>query len=302
MSTLRQLAYFVAVAEEGSFTRAAARMHVAQPSLSQQVRALERELGGELIERLPRRIRLTAAGRAMLPHATAAVRSAARARSAARSALALETGEIEIGTVRSIAVGLLPDLVQRWRARHPGTVVRLNEFGHRHLTEESVRAGESDIGIGPPPLDWHGPVEHLGWEELVIVLPSDDPLADARALPLRALAHREWVMFERGHGLHDLLLAGWTATATPLHPRQAVVTSQVETAARLAAAGVGPAFVPRNTLPADLRGAVLSVDPPLGRELTVFTRGDWSPLARAFVALMREADWDEPPSDAVLLP
>src|SRR3989337_2713475 len=112
MTSYRRMAYWLAVVEEGSFTRAALRMHVAQPSLSQQIRALEREVGGELLERLPRAVRLTAAGQAFLPHAQIAVRAAERAHHAARSALQLETGELEISTVRSIAAGILPDLVQ----------------------------------------------------------------------------------------------------------------------------------------------------------------------------------------------
>src|SRR5918992_66270 len=158
----RRIEYWLAVVEEGSFTRAALRMHVSQPSLSQQVRALEKEVGGELLERLPRSVRLTAAGKAFLPHAQIAVRAAERAQQAARSALELETGELEISTVRSIAAGILPDLVQSWRQRHPGTFVRLHEFTHRSLAEDSVRGGVGDLGIGPPPIGWTGPVRPLG--------------------------------------------------------------------------------------------------------------------------------------------
>ena len=149
----RRIAYWLAVVEEGSFTRAALRMHVSQPSLSQQVRLLEQEVGGELLERLPRSVRLTAAGKAFLPHAQIAVRAVERAQQAARSALELETGELEISTVRSIAAGILPDLVKSWRQRHPGTFVRLHEFTHRSLAEDSVRGGVGDLGINPPPID-----------------------------------------------------------------------------------------------------------------------------------------------------
>src|SRR5918995_2290941 len=144
MTSFRRIAYWLAVVEEGSFTRAALRMHVSQPSLSQQIRALEHEIGGELLERLPRSVRLTAAGKAFLPHAQTAVRAVERAHQAARSALDLEIGELEISTVRSIAAGILPDLVQAWRQRHPGTFVRLHEFTHRSLAEDSVRGGGGD--------------------------------------------------------------------------------------------------------------------------------------------------------------
>src|ERR1043166_6262364 len=98
---LRHLRSFVAVAEEGSFTRAARRMGIAQPSLSQQIRALESDLGGPPIERLPRGIRLPAGGTALLPEAQAAVRAAERALTAARTAMGLEAGELEVATLLS---------------------------------------------------------------------------------------------------------------------------------------------------------------------------------------------------------
>jgi DNA-binding transcriptional LysR family regulator len=301
VSTLRQMAYWLAVVEEGSFTRAAERMHVSQPSLSQQVRALEAELGGELLERLPRSVRLTPAGKAFLPHARMGVRSAERAMRSARSALALETGELEISTVRSIAAGLLPDLISAWRKQRPGTTIRLHEMNHRSHSEEAVRDGLADIGIGPPPLEWMGLVERLGWEEFVVVLPSDDPLAKRRSIPLTALAQRLWVMFDPNNGLTEMLVAACSAAETPFVPRPAVLTSQVETAARLAGAGVGPALVPENTIPSGLSGSILRLEPPVGRGLTVYTRNKWPAMGQAFVELMREKEWPAEPENAITI-
>jgi DNA-binding transcriptional LysR family regulator len=300
MTSYRRLAYWLAVVEEGSFTRAALRMHVSQPSLSQQIRALETEVGGDLLERLPRSVRLTAAGKAFLPHAQTAVREVERAHQAARSALDLETGELEISTVRSIAAGILPDLVQSWRQRHPRTFVRLHEFTHRSLAEDSVRAGVGDLGIGPPPIDWSGPVRRLGWEEFLVVLPPEDPLASRPSMSLVELKDRDWVMFESGNGLHDLIISACASAG--FTPRHAVLTSQVETAARLAAAGVGPTLVPENVIPDGLDGALLRVDPPLGRELTVYAREQWGPLGGAFVDLMGETHWAKPPRGALVVP
>ena len=300
MATLRRMAYWLAVVEEGSFTRAAVRMHVSQPSLSQQVRLLEQEVGGELLERLPRSVRLTAAGKAFLPHAQTAVRAADRARHAARAALELETGELEISTVRSIAAGILPGLVQSWRQRRPGTFVRLHEFTHRSLAEDSVRAGVGDLGIGPPPIDWSGPVRRLGWEEFLVVTSPQDPRAARRRVRLVELKDSDWVMFEPGNGLHDLIVSACASAG--FTPRHAVLTSQVETAARLAAAGVGPTLVPENVIPDGLHGALLRVDPPIGRELTAFAREGWSPLGGAFVELMAETAWPKPPRNALVVP
>ena len=106
---LRQLECFVAGLDEGSFTRAARRVGITQPSLSQHIKALELELEGALLDRLPRGVSLTPAGRSLLPEARTAVRAVERGRQGARSALALELGEFEIATVLSMAVGYLPD-------------------------------------------------------------------------------------------------------------------------------------------------------------------------------------------------
>jgi DNA-binding MarR family transcriptional regulator len=128
---LRQLHYLLAIADEGSFTRAAEHLLVAQPSLSQQIKSLERELGGPLLERLPKGVRLTAAGKAFLPEARAAVTHAERARRNARSALGLEAGELEVATVTSVAFGVLPPAFERWRERYPGMTITLREYTHR---------------------------------------------------------------------------------------------------------------------------------------------------------------------------
>src|SRR5437667_1924697 len=156
---LRQLECFVAVVDEGSFTRAARAIGIAQPSLSQHIRALEEELNGRLIERLPRGIALTPAGRSLLPEARAAARAVERGRRGARAALALEAGELEIATVLSMAVGLLPRYIRIWHERYPRVGIRLQEFRHRPLLEHAVERGDADFAIRPlPPRAWAGPL------------------------------------------------------------------------------------------------------------------------------------------------
>lgn len=302
MATLRQFEYWLAAVEEGSFGRGARRMRVSQPSLSQQVRALEAELGGELLERLPDGIRLTPAGKEFHPHARNAVAASERAMRSARAALEMRSGELEIATVRSIAAGVLPDLIHTWRERFPGTSVRLREFTHRKLAEDAVAAGLADMGVGPPPASWTGPVSRLGWEELMVILPADDSAGGEGAVALDSLADREWVMFDPDNGMSDLIVTACAvASSAPFRPRPAVLTSQVETAARLAAAGVGPTLVPANVVPDGLRGRVLPCRPPVGRELGVYARAELPALAAAFLELMREIEWPQPPAGAVVI-
>ena len=283
--TFRQLEYLVAVIDEGSFGRAAQRLYVSQPTLSQQVRALEAEVGGALVERLPRGVRPTPAGEALLPAARAALAATDRARRAARMVLGLEAGELEIATVGTVAIGLLPPVLRRWRARHPARTVRLHEYRDGPALAEAVAEGGADLGIGPRPKEWSGPLEPLGDEELVVVLPPGDRLREREdGVPLAALADREWVLFERGHALEQLIEtlcaeAGFT-------PRPAVRTAQIAAVPALAAAGLGPALVPVNILAGPQRRAARSLDPPRSRELCAFTRAEWSPLSRAFLDLI----------------
>jgi DNA-binding transcriptional LysR family regulator len=274
-------------------------VNVTQPSLSQQIRALETELGVQLIERLPGGLRLTGAGEGLLPDARAAVAYAQRAARAARAAGALEADELEVATVRSLAIGLLPEAIRRWRETHPGTL-RLYEYAHRHELSEAVRAGIGDLGVGPVPLNWSGPIEPLGWQGSVLVLARGDPLAETTGpVRLETLADRQWVLFEPHHGLLDVVL---TACAhAGFEPRSAVETSQVEAAARLASAGLGPALVPENAIPPGIDATVLLPDPPIGYELAAYAPAPFTPLVSEFLAVLRSQPLPTRPPHALVV-
>jgi DNA-binding transcriptional LysR family regulator len=295
---LRQLHYFLTIADEGSFTRAAKHLLVAQPSLSQQIKSLENELGGALLERMPKGVRLTAAGKAFLPEARAAVTHAERARRHARSTLGLEAGELEVATVTSVAFGLLPPAFERWHERYPATTIALREYTHRRALDDAVRAGVGDIAVGPRPSEWRGPIVELGWEEFVAVLPASDPLSKSnRPVPLERLAARDWVLFGLEHGLSELILE--TCARAGFTPRRTIETGQVAAATHLAAAGLGVTIVPSNVVPHGLHAAVRSLKPPRVRQLVAFTRRDWSPLAEAFLDVLQSQPWRARPRSAI---
>jgi DNA-binding transcriptional LysR family regulator len=300
--TLKQLRYFLAIVDAGSITQAADTLHIAQPSLSQQLQALENFLGGSLIERSSRFIRLTALGRQFQPHARAVVRAADGAESAVKTILSANSGHLEIATVRSIASGILPASITEWRLNHPDATVRLHEFGHRVTLEDRLRGGLGDLAIGPTPLKWNGPSVALGWEEFVVVLPPADPLGkDGQPVRLDQLQDRDWVLFEPKHGLSEFVsfackVAGFT-------PKPALQTADVEAAARLAATGLGPALVPADALPGSLEAVALPLDPPLGRDLAAYTRDRFSPLASSYIEVLRRDDrWLPRPSRPVCVP
>ncbi|MGW1406583.1 LysR family transcriptional regulator [Streptomyces sp. NPDC002403] len=290
--SLRQMEYFLTAVEESSFTRAAELLHVTQPALSHQIKALERAVGGALLERLPRGVRLTPMGRAFLPHAERSVRSAERATRAARAAAGAEGGELHLATVHAVAVGILPDVFARWRRAHPGVGLVLHEYATPEALEEQLERGTADLAVGPPPAHWPGPVVPVGEEDIVLVVPFDDPLAGRTSVRLRELADRPWVRCAmepvvQGRPFLDLACgeAGFT-------PRTAVRTEHTSTAVRMAAAGVGvataPAHVVRGAVGEDC--AVLAVEPPWRRRLAVFSRVELTGAAAAFTDLLG-ASW-----------
>jgi DNA-binding transcriptional LysR family regulator len=298
--TLRQLEYLIAVAEEGSFTRAAERLFVSQPALSHQIKALEESVGGALLERLPNTVQLTPMGRAFLPHATAAVHEAEDARRAAREVGELEAGDLRIGTLHSIALGVVPAAIRAWRLANPQVSFELHEYVNAEELAEQMRLGVADVAVGPEPRGWDGPVRRLGREELLVVLAVDDPLLDGRrrTVRLEQLADRPWVLYSSDNGLAPVVTeacanAGFT-------PRAAVHTHHTATAVQLAAAGLGPALVPENVVEPRFTGAVLRPEPPVSRELVAFSRAQPSPLVAAFVDVLAEYAVIDPSKPSIL--
>src|SRR5207253_4969331 len=162
----------------------------------------------------------------------------------------------------------------------PDRTIRMHESMPRGLLEADFRNGVGDVALGPVPAAWPGPVERIGREEFVVVLPLSDPLGGRRTVALTDLASRSWILFPPGHGLNDVVTSACRAAG--FQPRVAVRTTQVEAAARLAAAGLGPAMVPDNTLAAALPAHVVRLDPPVARELAVYSRTELSAPERAF--------------------
>src|SRR5579863_2321349 len=192
--SLRQLEYFVAVVDEGSFTTAATRLHVSQPGLSHQIQALERQLGGPLLERLTRGVRLTPAGRIALPHARTSLAHAERARTGALRASGIDAGELHVGTLYSISVGILPSALRTWRSSFPDVQVRLVEFRRSDDLIAAMEAGQADVAVGPTPPGWEGPVREIGAEEFVVAAaPGTQLPGTGETVSLAGLADRDWV-------------------------------------------------------------------------------------------------------------
>ncbi|MGA2014212.1 MAG: LysR substrate-binding domain-containing protein [Solirubrobacteraceae bacterium] len=288
---LRQLRYFVAVAEELHFRRAAARLHISQPPLSQQIAALERELGLSLLTRSRRRVELTPAGEAFLRDARAALAELELATARARAIDAGQAGVLRINFVGSALLSIVPAAVQRFRRARPGVEIEL----HERSTAEQLRALESgviDIGLVRPPIDaepWLR-AERVMRERTIAVIPAGSPLAALKQIPLKRLAAEPLVLFPRGQapGYHDLLIGRMAATGTS--PQIVQYAPEMLTIIGLVAAGIGVSPVPASVAHLALDG--VTYRPLRGApdtELVAVTRADnQSPLVRAFVADARE--------------
>ena len=198
---LRQLEYFVAVAEEANFTRAAQRIHVAQPAVSAQIQRLERELGEPLLDRSRRSVRLTAAGEAALPYARAALAAAQNVATAIDEISALVRGTVTIGTVASHNVDI-PALLADFHAEHPAVEITLNTANSDALIEK-VRTGQLDaaivsVGQGERPegLD----TEVVTDEVIDAAVCRTDDLASRSTISLTELADRPLIALPVGHG------------------------------------------------------------------------------------------------------
>jgi DNA-binding transcriptional LysR family regulator len=284
----RRLRYFLAVVEEGTVTQAAARLHVAQPSLSQALRAFESELGVELLVRVGRGVRLSAAGEALVGPARQVLRAMDEARNAISGVIELRAGTIEIAALATLAVDPMATLIGRFRKLHPGVEVRVLEADSADRVSALVSDGTCELGAGHLPLPGEGLVAHpLGKQELLVILP---PQARPRPQgPLRApeLAQTPLVLSPPGTSTRVLLEQALAAIGVT--PQIAVETAAREATIPLVLSGAGAALLPAPLArEAERRGAtVRPARPAITRQVGLIHReGVLSAAARAFLAIV----------------
>jgi DNA-binding transcriptional LysR family regulator len=290
---LRHLRYFVAVAEELHFRRAAERLHMSQPPLSQQIRRLEEDVGATLLVRNQRRVELTAAGQAYLARARdilAAVEDAARE---ARRVQRGEVGRLDVGFVGSAMYSVVPELLRAFRERFPDVGLHLRELG----TTEQLRRledGRLDVGFLRPPGPRAGlSIETVLLEPVVAALPEDHPLAAAPELRIEDLAGEPLVLMTRAGapGLRDALRALTNGLGDDAIVQE---VTEMQTLVGLVAAHVGVSLVPQSLRALARAGVVyrdLAGDVPTVRLSAAWRTGDDSPVLAAFLELMARGWW-----------
>jgi DNA-binding transcriptional LysR family regulator len=285
---LRQLEYFVAVAEEANFTRAAERVHVAQPAVSAQIQRLEREVGQPLLDRSRRTVRLTAAGEAVLPYARTALAAVADIHVAVEELTQLVRGSVTIGTVTSHSVDI-PSLLAAFHDEHPNVEITLSTDNSDALIEK-VRTGQLDAAIVSVPPDAHPEgldIEVATDEAIVAVVGPTDALASRKTIRLRDLADRQLIALPVGAGIrHQFDDACAKAGVTP---RIAFEASTPLALADLAELGLGVAIVPAS-VPRGRDGLhAVAIVPELRGRLALAWRsgGPLSPAARMLIEKAR---------------
>jgi DNA-binding transcriptional LysR family regulator len=283
MVSMRALECLVTIVEQGSLTKAAAVLHMSQPALSHQIAALERELGTQVIERLPRGVRPTAAGLAAAAEAQVALAAADRAVMAGKRAAAGVGGRIRIACAETMTAWVLVPALRAWRRRFPDVELDLKEYTSADRMLEVLLAGGADVTVGPRPTRTDEHIEVLGQEEIVVVAWPEHRFASLEAVPLAELAAEPLVHYHPDNGF-----ARWidqfAAERGVVLPQPALRTGFPRTAAQLAAAGMGVTIVPFSAL-TPLPGATIrSLDPPELRDVVVIVAAPHDDLLGRFVA------------------
>ena len=279
----------LAVAEEGSLTAAATRLHTAQPALSRRLRRLEHELGTTVFERGRHGARPTPAGRAVVEAAGQALVAIERVELVARDAAAGTRGVLRVGTTPTLGADVLPPSLAAFRTSHPEVRLTLTASGNSSELRRAVADGVLDLAVAvvPDALEDGLVVGRRARQVFVAVVPADDPAVGRGVLARSALTTRPIVALSRGEGLRAVLETVFAAAGAV--PDIAIETSEREMLIPFVAAGLGVTVVPRAFARqrAGLGTAVLPLRPSVHREVGVVVReGQQDPLVTAFGELV----------------
>jgi DNA-binding transcriptional LysR family regulator len=293
--SIRQLQYFVAIADERQFTRAAERLHVAQPSVSSQVRRLEQMLGTPLFHRGRGPVTLTDAGRELLPLARHVLSDLAEVIHGVTEVEGLRRGHVAIGVPPSLATAFLPAVLARFHLLYPGVSLEVMERDSQYLVE-ALESGMLDLALAGTPL-FHPMLERvlLAVEELVVVTAVDHVLGDRQDVAIADLRDVPMIMFREGNTRSTTLAAFDRAGFAPT---VAVGGCEMDSVLSMVAAGLGAAIVPSIVATGVAGLHVLRLHSPrLEREIGLLKRRDHTPsraaaaLSAEITALLTESGW-----------
>lgn len=296
MIEIRHLHYFIAVAEELHFSRAAQRLHISQPPLSQQIRSLEDELGVKLFERTKRQVHMTEAGKVFLERSYLVLAQLEQAISVTQRIGRGEVGRLAIGFVDSAMYTLLPDILRVFREQFPAVELRLHEL----TTVQQIHAlhhKQVDVGVVRSAIIEPGlSVECFLPESLVLALPETHPLSAQTNMSLSSLADESFILFpvKLGPVFYEQIIN--LCQQAGFRPKVAQEAVQMQTIIGLVAAGLGIAFVPASLQNFHRSGVIykpLQEQTPQTGLYLAWRQHDSSPVIRAFLSLAQKtAQWE----------
>lgn len=292
MIELRHLRYFIAVAEELHFGRAAERLHIAQPPLSYQIRQLETEIGFQLFRRTKRKVELTDAGQVFLEECQRIFQQLEQAIQTGQKTSRGEMGQLAIGFVSSAAYNVLPIALQHFRQQFPAVDLALQEL----TTDQQIqRLGDGRIDVGflrPPVEDESLSLSIVLQEPLVVALPTSHRLANESQISLKSIAHESFILFPRSiaPGLYDQIIA--LCQQADFSPRVVQEAIQMQTTVSLVAAEMGIAIVPVSLQNLQRRGVVyrsLQEPTPKATIAIAWKRDNISSTVQRFLEVVQQA-------------
>lgn len=293
---VQQLEAFYWVARTGSFNRAAARLYLTQPSVTHRMQTLEREVGQRLFERRPRGVRMTEAGRTLLPYAERVLQGMRRARQALADLASASGGTLSIGCTPAVATDPLPAMLARFRQRHPGVEINVRSHGPAELLplilEDAVHFGLMHTPVQPHP-DLEQVVLH---EDVVVpIIHPAHPLAGLEAVTPERLVREPFVAYDRPGPLWTLIERCWAQAG--LVPRVVMDLQGLEAAKSMVRHGLGLTMAPRTAVEPEIRAGhlrLVRVTPanlPRRQILLTQRRGRGRvAVAAAFLAVLAERD------------
>jgi DNA-binding transcriptional LysR family regulator len=289
---IQELEAFWWIAKTGSFNRAAERLYLTQPSVTARIQALEKELGQSLFERKPRGVRLTDAGRVLLPHAERVLQDIRKARQAVTDLGAATGGTLMVGSALTTTTYALPEVLSKFKSAHPAVEVAVRT-GRSQQIQQLVLEDAVPLGFVHSPLTSHPDVETIPLysEPIVLVVPPGHALAGRSEVTAEQLAGQAFINSDRASGYWALVEQFWASAG--LAPRVTMELDSIEAAKRMVMYGLGIAMLPQGTVEGELRTKQLVVLPVAGTEhltrltLLIHRRGKvWSGITRAFLEIL----------------
>lgn len=291
---VQELEAFWWIAQTGSFNRAAERLYLTQPSVTARIQALEKELGQQLFERKPRGVRLTDAGRALLPHAERILQVIAKARQAVTDLETASGGTLTVGAALTISTYTLPEILARFKATHPLIEVSLRT-GRSRQVQQLVQEDAVQVGLIHAPMASNSDLVAipLHTEPVVLVAPPGHSLAGG-GVRVERLAEEPFITPDRASGYWSLVEQFWAGAG--LAPRITMELDSIEATKRMVMSGLGLSMLPRSTVEGELTRGVLVEVPVAGGEglsrqtILIYRRSKvWSGISRAFLQVLSES-------------